>query len=41
MNINGLIQKVLAVAYTKIEDVLKFVDWLDIELSSLVISKAF
>ncbi|KAF2310357.1 hypothetical protein GH714_007969 [Hevea brasiliensis] len=27
--INGLIQKVLAVAYTDIEDVLKFVDWLD------------
>ena len=41
MNINGLIQKVLAAAYTNIEDVLKFVDWLDTELSSLVISKAF
>jgi hypothetical protein len=32
---------VLAAAYTDIEDVLKFVDWLDHELSSLVISKAF
>ena len=41
MNINGLIQKVLAAAYTNIEDVLKFVDWLDTELSSLVISKDF
>ncbi|XP_059434545.1 protein CHUP1, chloroplastic [Corylus avellana] len=33
--INSLIQKVLAAAYTDIEDVLKFVDWLDHELSSL------
>lgn len=38
--INGLIQKVLAAAYTDIEDVLKFVDWLDGELSSLVICNA-
>jgi hypothetical protein len=32
---------VLAAAYTDIEDVLKFVDWLDGELSSLVSFKAF
>lgn len=38
--INGLIQKVLAAAYKDIEDVLKFVDWLDGELASLVISNA-
>lgn len=34
--INGLIDKVLVAAYTDIEDVLKFVDWLDSQLSSLV-----
>ncbi|CAM8985999.1 unnamed protein product [Rhodiola kirilowii] len=33
--INGLIRKVLSTAYTDIEDVLRFVDWLDYELSSL------
>ncbi|CAK7327445.1 unnamed protein product [Dovyalis caffra] len=38
--INGLIQKVLAAAYTEIEDVLKFVDWLDGELSSLADERA-
>lgn len=38
--IEGLIQKVLAAAYQDIEDVLQFVDWLDNELSSLVISLA-
>lgn len=38
--INGLIQKVLAAAYTDIEDVLKFVDWLDGELSSLADERA-
>uniref|UniRef100_A0A6N2MWG4 Protein CHUP1, chloroplastic n=1 Tax=Salix viminalis TaxID=40686 RepID=A0A6N2MWG4_SALVM len=38
--INGLIQKVLAAAYTDIEDVLKFVDWLDVELSSLADERA-
>ncbi|KAJ7955340.1 protein CHUP1, chloroplastic-like [Quillaja saponaria] len=38
--INGLIQKMLAVAYTDIEDVLKFVDWLDSELSSLADERA-
>ena len=31
----------LAAAYTDIEDVLKFVDWLDGELSSLVSFKVF
>ena len=41
MYINSLIQKVLAAVYTNIEDVLKFVDWFDTELSSLIISKAF
>lgn len=35
--INGLIEKVMSVTYTDIEDVLKFVDSLDEELSSLVI----
>ena len=35
--IESLIQKVLAAAYQDIEDVLQFVDWLDNELSSLVI----
>ncbi|KAB2625073.1 protein CHUP1 [Pyrus ussuriensis x Pyrus communis] len=38
--INDLIQKVLAAAYTDIEDVLKFVDWLDVELSSLADERA-
>ncbi|GMY28048.1 protein CHUP1, chloroplastic [Fagus crenata] len=38
--INGLIHKVLAAAYTNIEDVLKFVDWLDTELSSLADERA-
>lgn len=38
--INGLIQKVLAAAYTDIEDVLKFMDWLDGELSSLADERA-
>ncbi|KAK7268460.1 hypothetical protein RIF29_21159 [Crotalaria pallida] len=34
--INDLIKKVVDAAYKDIEDVLKFVDWLDVELSSLV-----
>lgn len=34
--INSLIQKILTAAFTDIEDVLKFVDWVDGELSSLV-----
>lgn len=34
--INDLIKKVVETAYLDIEDVLKFVDWLDGELSSLV-----
>ncbi|XP_021822734.1 protein CHUP1, chloroplastic [Prunus avium] len=38
--INDLIQKVLVAAYTDIEDVLKFVDWLDGELSSLADERA-
>ncbi|KAK3188950.1 hypothetical protein Dsin_028511 [Dipteronia sinensis] len=38
--INSLIQKVLAAAYTDIGDVLKFVDWLDGELSSLADERA-
>ncbi|CAN6726734.1 unnamed protein product [Malus baccata var. baccata] len=38
--INDLIQKVLAAAYTDVEDVLKFVDWLDVELSSLADERA-
>ncbi|KAL6188363.1 hypothetical protein ACLB2K_039756 [Fragaria x ananassa] len=38
--INGLIQKVLAAAYKDIEDVLKFVDWLDGELASLADERA-
>ncbi|KAJ0033915.1 hypothetical protein Pint_24164 [Pistacia integerrima] len=38
--IESLIQKVLAAAYTDIEDVLKFVDWLDAELSSLADEQA-
>ncbi|KAM1083067.1 hypothetical protein ACFX19_021924 [Malus domestica] len=38
--INDLIRKVLAAAYTDIEDVLKFVDWLDVELSSLADERA-
>uniref|UniRef100_A0A7N1A880 Uncharacterized protein n=1 Tax=Kalanchoe fedtschenkoi TaxID=63787 RepID=A0A7N1A880_KALFE len=35
--IDGLIRKVLSATYTDIEDVLQFVDWLDNELSSLVL----
>ncbi|XP_068334039.1 INCREASED PETAL GROWTH ANISOTROPY 1-like protein 2 [Pyrus communis] len=38
--VNDLIQKVLAAAYTDVEDVLKFVDWLDVELSSLADERA-
>ncbi|PQQ07560.1 protein CHUP1 chloroplastic [Prunus yedoensis var. nudiflora] len=38
--INDLIQKVVVAAYTDIEDVLKFVDWLDGELSSLADERA-
>ncbi|KAI9195456.1 hypothetical protein LWI28_014992 [Acer negundo] len=38
--INSLIQNVLAAAYTDIKDVLKFVDWLDRELSSLADERA-
>ncbi|KAK2645559.1 hypothetical protein Ddye_020754 [Dipteronia dyeriana] len=38
--INSIIQKVLAAAYTDIEDVLQFMDWLDGELSSLVDERA-
>ncbi|WCJ23194.1 Tetratricopeptide repeat (TPR)-like superfamily protein [Euphorbia peplus] len=38
--INGLIQKVVPLAYTDIEDVLKFVDWLDAELSTLADERA-
>ena len=34
--INDLIKRVVDAAYMDIEDVLKFVDWLDGELSSLV-----
>ncbi|KAI8569279.1 hypothetical protein RHMOL_Rhmol02G0266600 [Rhododendron molle] len=36
--VNSLIQKVLDAAYSDIEDVLLFVDWLDDQLLSLVIS---
>ncbi|XWS53428.1 hypothetical protein CRYUN_Cryun10bG0001000 [Craigia yunnanensis] len=38
--INSLIHKVLAAAYTDIEDILQFVDWLDSELSSLADERA-
>ncbi|XP_050216411.1 protein CHUP1, chloroplastic [Mercurialis annua] len=38
--INGLIKKVLALAYTDIEDVMNFVDWLDGELSKLADERA-
>ncbi|XP_012482303.1 protein CHUP1, chloroplastic isoform X2 [Gossypium raimondii] len=38
--INSLIHRVLAAAYTDIEEVLKFVDWLDNELSSLADERA-
>ncbi|XP_039072273.1 protein CHUP1, chloroplastic-like [Hibiscus syriacus] len=38
--INSLIGRVLAAAYTDIEDVVKFVDWLDKELSSLADERA-
>lgn len=34
--VNGLIQKIQAAAFSDIEEVLNFVDWLDNELSSLV-----
>lgn len=34
--INDLIKKVVDAAFTDIEEVLKFVDWLDGKLSSLV-----
>ena len=36
MNINGLIQKVLAAAYTNIEDVLKFVEPYIFTLTSIL-----
>ncbi|XP_030508750.2 INCREASED PETAL GROWTH ANISOTROPY 1-like protein 1 [Cannabis sativa] len=38
--INGLIAKVLDASYLDIEDVLKFVDWLDEQLSSLADERA-
>ncbi|XP_019455659.1 PREDICTED: protein CHUP1, chloroplastic-like isoform X1 [Lupinus angustifolius] len=38
--INGLIKKVVDASYKDIEDVLKFVDWLDGELSSLADERA-
>lgn len=38
--INGLITKVQTAAYTNIEDVLKFVDWLDGELATLADERA-
>ncbi|KAL4273277.1 hypothetical protein GQ457_13G023150 [Hibiscus cannabinus] len=38
--INSLINKVLTAAYADIEDVVKFVDWLDKELSSLADERA-
>ncbi|KAK6930372.1 hypothetical protein RJ641_004466, partial [Dillenia turbinata] len=38
--INGLIESVLAASCTDIEDVVKFVDWLDRELSSLADERA-
>ncbi|KAK3008814.1 hypothetical protein RJ639_013660 [Escallonia herrerae] len=38
--IDGLIKNVLSAAYTDIADVLKFVDWLDNELSSLADERA-
>ncbi|KAL0548496.1 hypothetical protein IC582_012949 [Cucumis melo] len=38
--INGLIDKVLVAAHTDIEDILKFVDWLDSQLSSLADERA-
>ncbi|XP_057433996.1 protein CHUP1, chloroplastic-like [Lotus japonicus] len=38
--INGLIKKVVEAAYTDIEDVLNFVNWLDGELSSLADERA-
>ncbi|EXB75648.1 hypothetical protein L484_026125 [Morus notabilis] len=38
--INGLITKVQAAAYTDIEDVLKFVNWLDGELATLADERA-
>ncbi|KAI8003660.1 hypothetical protein LOK49_LG08G03450 [Camellia lanceoleosa] len=38
--VNSLIKKVVDAAYTDIEDVLKFVDWLDNQLSSLADEQA-
>ncbi|KAK4773132.1 hypothetical protein SAY87_028151 [Trapa incisa] len=38
--INSLIQKILTAAYTDIEDVLRFMDWVDGELSSLADERA-
>ncbi|GAV85338.1 hypothetical protein CFOL_v3_28776 [Cephalotus follicularis] len=38
--INGLIEEVLAAAYTDVEDVVKFVEWLDFELLSLADERA-
>lgn len=38
--INGLIQRVLAAAYSDMEDIVKFVDWLDNELSTLADERA-
>ncbi|XP_031395536.1 protein CHUP1, chloroplastic isoform X1 [Punica granatum] len=38
--INGLIRKILAAAYTDIEDVLNLVNWLDRELSTLADERA-
>lgn len=34
--INDLIQKVLTTCFSDMEDVMKFVDWLDSELATLV-----
>ncbi|KAK1316824.1 hypothetical protein QJS10_CPA05g00085 [Acorus calamus] len=38
--IRSLIQKVQSAAYTEIEDVLSFIDWLDVQLSSLADERA-
>ncbi|KAK1292662.1 hypothetical protein QJS10_CPB17g00865 [Acorus calamus] len=38
--IRSLIQKVQSAAYTEIEDVLNFIDWLDVQLSSLADERA-
>ena len=37
--INGLINKVQTTTYTDVEQVLTFVDWLDQQLSTLVIKQ--